>query len=112
MNVAECQSKRLATLAEITEQNTCIHVRLIVRLIAEQINTSAEQIILLNFTKHFVFSLFKIIQSYSSENCSARIVFILFVLQRPLQPFCHRDDDILFLAIYKKIAGELPRLDY
>ena len=58
MNVAECQSKRLATLAEITEQNTCIHVRLIVRLKAEQINTSAEQIILLNFTKFHNFTFY------------------------------------------------------
>ena len=54
------QNVSLATFGEIKEQNTRIHVRLIIRLKAEQINTSAEQILLLNFTEHLIFSLFQI----------------------------------------------------
>ena len=54
------QNVSLAIFGEITEQNTCLHVRLIVRLKAEQITTSAEQILLLNFTEHLIFSLFQI----------------------------------------------------
>ncbi len=54
------QNVSLAIFGEITEQNTCTHVRLIVRLKAEQITTSAEQILLLNFTEHLIFSLFQI----------------------------------------------------
>ena len=63
-----------------------VQVHWYVRLKAERITTSAEQIISLIFTEHFFLQIYQICSSEKMfcENC-----FIQFVLQRPLQRCSH-----------------------
>ena len=56
------------------------------RLKAERITTSAEQILSLIFTEHFYLQIYEI---YSSEKMFCENCFIQFVLQRPLQRCSH-----------------------
>ena len=63
-----------------------VQVHWYVRLKAERITTSAEQILSLIFTEHFFLQIYQI---YSSEKMFCENCFIQFVLQRPLQRCSH-----------------------
>ena len=63
-----------------------VQVHWYVRLKAERITTSAEQILSLIFTEHFFLQIYQI---YSSEKMFCENSFIQFVLQRPLQRCSH-----------------------